>query len=217
MTKYYCYQVDPEYQESPLDLVYPESVMDVTVFGNRNYREWFSSEIASIMKLLRNDAFLCDYFDCENNIDRRYVLHEWFGKLPEISDEELHELEDFFGMNNPDMYARIFSILTGKDYRFFEIKGSCQRQWNYLYWSHTDHPHFDWIDFEIQYFNEGSQWVVKEDDEDEYYYTVYCTHWKEFDIREEIAMQLGIEPADVKLFKFDGYKRTPKYKECVFD
>ena len=33
------------------------------------------------------------------------------------------------------------------------------------------------------------------------------------DARQEIAAAVGCNPSDVILYAFDGYERTPKYKE----
>lgn len=217
MTKYYCYQVDPEYQESPLYRDYPESVCDVTVFGNRDYREWISSEITLIMKVLRNTSFQCDFDECKDNSERRKVLWEWFGNLPELSDEDLYALSDcIFNLDDPNQACFVFSRFIGKEYVWYEIRGCCQGEWNYIFWCKTDLPYFDHLKFEVEYFNTGSEWRV-EDGDDNVVEWIYSTRWKMEDVREEIAMELGEAPDQIRLYEFDGYKRTPKYKECVFD
>ena len=217
MSKYFVYQVDPQYQVSPLWQFYPESFDFISVFGNRHEREIISSDIALIMKVLKNDTFIFDFEDSENNQVRRDVLNYWFdGNLPEISDEQLIQLSDFIGMEDPDMIAAVFSILTGKQYVWYEIKGCSQGDWNYIFWCKTDHPYFDHLSFESEYFNTGSQWEIHNED-GELTYWIYSTWWNNKDIREDIARQIGVESSDVVMFEFDGYKRFPKYKEIVFD
>lgn len=223
MSKYFAYQVDPEYQESPLWQFYPESFEFVSVFGNRYEREIISSDIALIMKVLKNDTFIFDFEDSENNQVRKDVLNYWFdGDLPEISDEQMIQLSDFIGMEDPNMIAAVFSILTGKQYVWYQIKGSCQREWNYIYWCKTDHPHFDHLAFECEYYNEGSEWLCRDrpiecEHPIAYEEFVYTHGWLDRDIREEIAREIGVEPSDIVLFEFTGYKRFPEYKEIVFD
>ena len=217
MSKYFAYQVDPEYQESPLWQFYPESFDFISVFGNRHEREIISSDIALIMKVLKNDTFIFDFEDSENNQVRRDVLNYWFdGDLPEISDEQMIQLSDFIGMEDPDMIAAVFSILTGKQYVWYEIRGCCQGEWNYLFWCKTDLPYFDHLKFEVEYFNTGSQWEIHNEDREPIDW-IYSTYWNNKDILEDIARQIGVESSDVVMFEFDGYKRFPKYKEIVFD
>lgn len=223
MSKYYAYQVDPEYQESPLWQFYPESFDFVSVFGNRHEREIISSDIAPIMKVLKNDTFIFDFEDSENNQVRRDVLNYWFdNSLLEISSEQIDELSDLIFNEDIRDYARIFSILTGKEYRYYHIRGSSQGDWNWIFWCYEDNPYFDHLAFENEYYNEGKEWQcldhpIEYEGPFDFEVWIYTHGWLDRDIREEIAREIGVEPSDIVLFEFTGYKRFPEYKEIVFD
>lgn len=75
--------------------------------------------------------------------------------------------------------------------------------------------------FEAEYFNTGTEWIVHDGDslpespEDINGYFVYCTSWNEDGIANEIADSAGGRPEDVKLWAFDGYMQSPKYREVI--
>ena len=223
MTTYYCYQVDPEYQQSPLWQDYPDSFGCVSCFGNKKEHEIFSSDINPLMKVLKNEPFLFDLDEAENTSVRKDCLNYWFfNSLVDLSSDDVDELTRLIFNDDTRDYARIFSILTGKEYRYYEIKGSSQGEWNYIFWCYEDNPYFDHLSFECEYFNEGMEWQCLNHPTDydgpfEFEVWAYTHGWLDRDIREELAREIGVEPEDIRLFKFDGYTRTPKYKECVFD
>lgn len=75
--------------------------------------------------------------------------------------------------------------------------------------------------FEVEYFNTGTEWIVHDVDsfpespEDINGYSIYCHSWNKDGIAKEIADSAGGRPEDVKLWAFDGYRQSPKYKEVI--
>lgn len=216
--KYLAFQIEPEYQESPFMLFYPESFEFVSVFGNTLFRELFSSEVAPLMRVLNNPSFSFWLGEASSTKERRDVLEEWFCNFPKyLTDDNIEELSDMIRKSTITDYAKIFSMITGKPYRYSEITGGCQRDWNYVFWNKDDMPNFDPSRFEVEYYNEGSQWRVEDMDSNVIVDYIYSTNWRMEEIRDEIAAEIGVSPDDVVLFEFDGYKRFPNYKEVVFD
>ena len=61
---------------------------------------------------------------------------------------------------------------------------------------------------EIDFFNEGSEWVCTSvDGEDEF--SVYCY---DYDERQELADACGVATDEVKLLRFAGYSRVPVWE-----
>lgn len=65
--------------------------------------------------------------------------------------------------------------------------------------------------FEAEYFNTGEEWrVIDEAGEECYYYT---HEWNDIYKTRELAENIGCSVQDLTLYAFDGWERTPKYKE----
>lgn len=45
--------------------------------------------------------------------------------------------------------------------------------------------------------------------------SIYCTEWSENEIKQEIASSFGGSPKDVVLYAFEGWRKTPVYKQAV--
>ncbi len=202
-----CYQVAPEYQESPLFYCFP---LDISIFGNHQFRERFSDEVESIMKVLRDSTFTWALDCCESTDERREQLKDWFPEMPELEDVDIETLTS--DILHEERYDRVFTYLTGHEYDMMEIRGSRQRDWNYMYYLVDDYPEYMLRHIEIEYWDEGTQWEC-EMDNDEFIsiYTHSCYLEKQ---RVEIAEELGVDPLDIVLHKFVGWKRTAEYQQC---
>lgn len=107
--------------------------------------------------------------------------------------------------------------ITTKEYAHTTIRGCSQSDWNDVYYPLGE---VDIKRLEADYFNLGTEFLcMYSDDEIEDFnepfyddFTMYCYESDYDNIKIEIASQEGIEPADVVLLKFDGYKKTPIYK-----
>lgn len=109
--------------------------------------------------------------------------------------------------------CRALSRVTGKRYKSRTIRGTCQGDWQNVYFPdyYTD---IIIKTLEIEYFNTGSEWMIWTDDEtEEEAYSLYCYEWSDDEIKAEIAANTGGTPENVTLYKFAGYTKTAFYTE----
>lgn len=112
-------------------------------------------------------------------------------------------------------------LMTGHKWEYGAIYGCSQGEWQGIYFR-PDLWNGDLLDeLKVYYFNLGSEWIVHEGEnvpnspEEITGYSVYC-HYScscEADkIKKEISKYVASDdPADVVLYWFDGYIKTPKY------
>lgn len=221
--KIYAKQIAPEYQESPLYMgEWPENVY---VFGNRGYKD-NSKRIDEIRRGLETIA---DTFaDMQNgeNWARNGNLHAviWY-ELPREGGAgytraerlEIVRLAEMYcncrSYDENDIICDVLEIITGKKYDNATIRGCCQGDWNYIIYP-AEYGR-EWLkEFEIEYFNLGDEWALYENGPDgEYVFHFYTHSWRDDEKRAEIADAAGVKPDDVILYAFDGWSRTPVYKE----
>lgn len=220
--KIYAVQIPPEGQTSPLE-IHEDIPEDVYIFGNRYFSERGADEVSKIeialyhaadfledLEKYGEDAFYSSFADLVSleipapDHKREYTaadLEQWRAVLKK-------------DLLDPDTTAAALSLITGREYKAAQIRGCCQREWNNILYP-ADYGR-EWLEyFEIEYFNTGAEWSINEDEPDdcgEYFYT---HEWNEDGQRAEIAAALGVDPADVVLYVFDGYEKTPKYKEVL--
>lgn len=144
-----------------------------------------------------------------------------FGEIKKHSfytPEELKELKDIFcndskewvklWNNTENLICRLLSLQYGEKWEITEICGYSQGEWNYLFYpACIESEEFNFIRyFEDIYFNKGSEWIEQKE-ECRYYVPAYEN------TREFLAAEVWEKPENIKLLAFDGYIRTPKYKE----
>lgn len=228
----YAKQIDPEDQESPLfmDYVFLESVV---VCGNRDYKERTTDVFERVKRALES----CDIpYEIEKVTDYKNATEVINDMLPpektrkKYSTKDIHKLKELVSeystCNRRDenaLLCKVMSIVTGKKWDYKTIRGTCQSDWNYIYY-----PVDEWDDeglnnFETEYFNTGSEWIVDDEDYnpkeskplDISGYCIYCHSWDNDGIRKEIADSAGVKPEEVVLYGFTGYTRIPQYEEMA--
>lgn len=120
-----------------------------------------------------------------------------------------------------DAVAALLTKRTGHEWKWREIHGTCQGDWQNLLYDTTELDDTDITRFEAIYFDTGTEWCVEEFTDDEEIpedpadidgaYT-YCTDCDTNAIRLQIAQEYGASPEDVVLYEFNGYTRHAKYK-----
>jgi hypothetical protein len=105
---------------------------------------------------------------------------------------------------------RALHLLTGKRYEKRTIRGSCQGDWQEIYYPVAEYTRESLNVLEIEYFDTGSEWAVNVDGCDVYIYTY---EWNSEKIKEELAAAVGVKPENMILYSFSGWKRTPEYTE----
>ena len=220
--KIYAKQVAPEYQESPLYM--EEWPKNVYVFENRYYKDHGGEFIENLKnsmydaadelkRLLRGEfapgeyslkEILNDFLQAENGRE--------YSRADRLTWRELLLSFDYYSDIDDDAITAALELITGDEYDAAQICGCCQGDWNNVIYPAKYGR--EWLDnFEIEYFDMGDEWricVGSPDSDDEYYF--YTHEWSDDGKRAEIADAAGVDPADVVLYVFDGYTRTPEYK-----
>ena len=191
-----AYQVAPEYQESPLYL-FDEVPEGLEIYGNRNYIRRTSATFDEVLYCLEYG----DFGDFE---------------FTGYKAERLEELCNKYytqGANNEAIIAEALSIVTGQKWEYRQISGSCQSDWNYIYYRPEEWPEEALKYFEIEYFNTGDEWRI-EDEEGDDLGNIYTHECDDDGKKIEIAECIGADPEEVTLYLFDGWTKTAKYKEA---
>ena len=208
--KIHAYQVPPEDQESPL--FFDESAFDgIEIYGNRHLIERTSDTFRNIPGMLdditeevfylthgqkpfTDFATILEAFTGRDNYTRQ-ERKKWFDVVKRWTETD----------DDTRVFCDVLQLLHGREYTRDIICGSCQGEWQYIIYPAENGE--EWLNtFEVEYFNTGTEWTIKEEDGNEF--NIYCIA----DPRAEIDDVTGTDPADVVLYEFDGWERTPKYK-----
>ena len=221
--KIYAKQVPPERQESPLFNGCDDWPENVFVFGNRYYNQ-HAERLEDIRRALEDIA---DEWENLNNHCRGYYT-SWIDALNDLfpardDGREYNRAErtqiaalaeEYTETGTRDERAvlcDVLELITGRAWKYSTIRGCCQGDWQEIIYP-AEYGR-DWLEvFEAEYFNTGSEWCVKENDDDPGYYQ-YCTGWNNDLIRAEIASAAGCDPGDVILYAFTGWSLTAEYEE----
>lgn len=223
MTKIYAKQVPPEYQESPL-FMWEEWPENIFVFGNHHYNQHAErleeirrglEEIADEWEELHNGGsrYYSSWIDALNDI---FPPDETRGEYTRAERLELAKLAaqyEWAGSSaENNILCAALGIVTGHEYAAGTIRGCCQGDWQEIIYP-AEYGR-EWLEtFEAEYFNTGSEWCIKENEDDPGYYQ-YCTGWNNDLIRAEIASAAGVTPENVILYSFTGWSRSAEYAEA---
>lgn len=230
-------QVNPEYQESPLNCyeMFPDNV---AVLGNDRMNENIPKRCEKALAALRDDSFWNDIENskCAEYADAADVLEDWLPRengaaynadeCRAFAERLLRgDLDD-----DADALAALMSLLEEKPWESRTIRGTCQSDWNEIAYPVDEWPDEALSAFECEYWNTGDEWEVFEIDaaalekidlEDvtrdeleeacEMPCYTYTHEWCDEKIKIEIAEAFDAAPEDVVLLKFDVYVRTPRY------
>lgn len=118
-----------------------------------------------------------------------------------------------------EILCKVLSIVDGRPWEWSTIRGSCQRDWQEVFYPVDEWSKEALQEFETQYFNEGTEWIIHDEQEapeapeDISGYSVYCIGWNTEQIKKEIAEITGASPEEITLFEFGGYTKTAYYTE----
>ena len=191
-----AYQIAPEHQEAPLWLS-DEMPEGVEICGNTDYRRHTSATFDEVLECL----------ECGDFSDFEFTGYKA---------ERLEELCNKYGTRGADdegIIAEALSIVTGQKWKYKQISGCCQSDWNYVYYRPDEWTAKALEYFEIEYFNTGDEWRI-EDEEGDDFGNVYTHEWKDDERKREIAENIGVDPDEVTLYLFDGWTKTAKYREA---
>lgn len=232
--KVYAKQVDPKYQESPIfidDDFFPDNI---AVFGNRDYREHIPEVVENVRNVLENGE-LGEVLEYPN----KWV--DWYKNATEAINDYLpsasgkrYSTNAIHALRNliidysccscsceDEILCKVLSIVTNKKWDYYTIQGSCQSDWQNVFYTVEEWSLEALQGFERLYFNEGTEWIIDDGDFNPETdsplnitgCSVYCTSWDKDSIKQEIANYEGIDSESVVLYAFDGYNHIPQYKE----
>ena len=192
------YEVAPEYKRSPIDdCDYGEGcwLEEITVTGNRKY----DKHETELYKLA------CSIHDDIVNYD--YTVDEVKADFDIVDESALKAAYDSTDMRK--IVCLLMEALSGRKWDNREIHGSVQGEWQVVYYpiDSWGKKNIEW--FEAAYWNTGSEWIVNEDDD---MISLYSCELDEEKIKRYLADHYGVSVGDCEFYKFDGWKREPKYK-----
>lgn len=223
--KYKAYQIDAEHQESPLflcDEFFPDNI---AVFGNSDYIERCPEVFKRVCYVL-SDGELADVLEHHSEWEKWYkniteAIIEYLP--PETPEKSRYSTQDIGSLKKlilqytrckncekDSVLCAVLTIVTGKKWNCRTIRGCCQSEWNCIYY-----PSDEWTEkaleyFEIEYFNTGEEWRIEDEEGNEEF--VYTHEWKDDEKKREISENIGANPEDIKLYYFDGWTQTAKYR-----
>ena len=226
---YYCKQISPEIQESPLIRGdYDEVYDDITITGNNRYTSRLSKDFKDIREKI--ESFLDDKNATPGAAEFMNCLTSHFPKANNeaYTDDEKQAWFKLISRYKPDIRSELSitaDMLTlthpGSKYVVRSITGSCQSDWNYMLYNSAKYDENIINTIATEYFNEGSEWIIHDDlgldeitDPDDIDgYSIYCHDSDPEHAVKEIAEILGTNPDNIIAWSFDGYTKIPRYKK----
>ena len=189
-----AYQVAPEYQEAPtLEDMFDDSII---ITGNNRLTGWETESYKTVYNALFEGVNPCE--EGEENFDA-------WERLINDSTEQV--------ISDDKAICKGLELLTGEKWAYTELRGTAQGDWNGCYYMADIWTRVQLNAVEMEYFNMGAEWRIKDEDGEEWGNT-YTHFWTDEENRAEIASVIGVEPEDVTLYLFDGWTRTANYKEA---
>lgn len=189
-----AYQVAPEYQEAPaLEGMCDDSII---IAGNDRLNGFETELYKIVYAALFGGVNPCE--EGEENFD------EWERLINDSTEQTI---------SDDKAICKGLELLTGEKWAYTELHGTAQGDWNGCYYVADSWTHEQLDAVEMEYFNIGTEWCLKDEDNEEWGNT-YTHFWTDEENRAEIAAVLGVEPEDVTLYLFDGWTRTANYKEA---
>jgi hypothetical protein len=228
----YAKQVPPEWQENS---VFWEDITEtnINIFGNKQYRCHKTSLFEKLPEALEElyDIWANMQYGAYNNVIWADEINDILppeGRGPYTREERaktwptlLKEYVSYFerARCEEDVFCDILELITGRAWDRCTLRGCCQGDWqNCIY--PVDEWDGDSLErLEMDYFNTGTEWIIHDDKtppespEDINGYSLYCYSWNDDGLREEIAAVAECKPEEVKLYKFNGFKRIATYTE----
>lgn len=219
--KVYARQIPYEWQESPWDLAEQMITDKAAIYGNKQFQGYTFDEFDKVLTAL-DEMDLTDvgedsWYTTEQEMLLNYVPPVGRNAYTAEEIKKWKAVCDLYdGRNRYEVQATICAGLTlvmGEEYDYRCLYGCCQSDWNYFFYP-VDLYNDDAIRYlEIEYFNMGEEWMIHDEEavpdcaEAISGYTLYVYN----DARKEIAVEAGVEPEDVVLWRYDGMKSIPTY------
>lgn len=231
--KIYAKQVPPEDQESPL--FHEDFPKNIIVTGNRHFNSHTIpvydrildcyDEAAEEIENIRSRNGYAAYTTVTEAINDYFPALEYREKP--YNSRDIHRIRvclELYGTRKyyeGDYILEMLEAITGEAWRTTTIRGTCQSDWQDIYYPVKSWSAESIAYFEAEYFNTGSEWIVHDGntepetpEEIEGFYC-YCYSWKTEDLKKEIANIAGYPDAEVILYQYAGYTKTTQYQEVI--
>ncbi len=223
MAELYARKIAPEAQISPLmeDLRGPLQGTYLEGIALRGLSR-FHTNISEELRPFFNHMDLVEgYLQDFNEGDRTYdtkseILQEFIPPLHKenYSDADVEALEKALIGKRDDLSleAAALSIVTGKKYNVRTLCGSCQGDWIIFYYPVEEWPEEAIRNFETEYFNLGSEWIIHEEEtdpkspEDVQGCSFYAHSTDYEEVKREIGEAYIVSPEDITLYVPIGTK-----------
>lgn len=147
---------------------------------------------------------------------------EWAGTMWEnlaiVGNRSFHaympdEFRAIWNRFDESRVLRALKLYTGKTWDRVTIRGTCQSEWQDVYFPVDEYSLEDISVLEIEYFNLGTEWeIIPENAPDDSYF-LYCYKDTPDEIRLEISNIESISPDEIRMLEFTGWSRTAEYTE----
>jgi hypothetical protein len=229
MEKTYVRKVEPENTMSELMLLGDEAIPEgFIITGNprlKNYKtEAFILVENNIDFFLYEDSLLVGNEGVSSFKDFKDLIMSYFppSYKPEYSNVDLKKMRNYLNSLNTshtelDIITTILSWILGKPHTLVTIRGCCQGDWQNVIFPTKDYTPEDIEEFQAQYFNTGTEWIVHDeptpplDPSDICGYSVYLT--KNLNVKEELAERIGVPVDSLVIYVEDGYERVINFKK----
>ena len=209
---------------SPEDFDYQFYVGDIDesiiIDGGREFGGVHADILEDIVEGLTN----FNQYDLETEYGGliREYLNDLLPKKDNGQDLTQAEADRIFGMlasyndiAHPEIIAVCLSVIKGIEYDYHTFWGVMQSEHAIMYApTSTERSVIQYA--EAVYFGTGTEVLVDESETDDPIEPEDmqgpCFYTANYDIKKEIADMYGLSPADIVLYEFDGYIKTPKYK-----
>lgn len=217
--KVYAKQIDPEFQDSRLFYIRSGSICynddyynDICILPRERYYGYMPDDIRELYYMFNHGELEADTIE---DLCKRKLSDEEINKFSELL--KMYDNSKCNWSIGQQLFLAAVMILKQKPYSLRTICGCCQRDWADILYPSEEFTDDDVKIFETEFFNTGSEWIIHDGNtdpecpEDIDGYSIYCQDSDENAVRAEIASATGCDPADVVLYMFDGYIKTPKY------
>ncbi len=213
--KYYAKQIPWDRQDSRIYMDGWDNSA-VVLYGNRNYMAETTEEFDRWMENF--DSLASCYDDPEEwTVTWKELANDWLHPTnkEKYDEADFKRWEDMLktceDLDDEKNICEALEIMTGKEYSHVQICGSCQGDWQTMYYPVDDWSKESLEAFAMLYFNTGSEWDVwdEESGEDEscgYYVTSYNP-------REWLENELCGEGDELVMYEFTGYSQVGNWTE----
>ena len=240
--KYYAAQVAPEDQDPNFDRC---NWWGWTVTGNRDYEGFTTAEYNKLFGTTLCGGCLFDEMldlyqqmkdgdSCARYDTMEDLLQEELDDYNrDWTPEQLEQWKEILSFDYSrnlaidDMKCKALSLLCNREYAYREINGDCQGDWQDCYYPKDEENLLD--ELEMQYFNTGEEWEVVDAEELKEHgelppedgadfmriESASSAYVDGFRARENLAHILDCRPEEIKMWRWQGYRKISEYEEEV--